>query len=137
MYMKKSCPYCGRIHDRGYTCPSKPERKRRYGKHNSIAGDYRHKNVWTRKSKLIRERDLFCCRYCLEVEGKVNSEKLSVHHIVSIKENEELWLEDDNLISLCEKHHEEAEKGMISRELLKEMACARPKIYPPGTVSHM
>lgn len=129
--MKKSCPYCGRIHERRYTCPLKPE-PRRSGRHNSVAGDLRKKNIWTRKSKLIRERDYFCCRYCLEVEGQINSENLSVHHIDSIKEAEESWLDDDNLITLCNLHHEEAEKGIISREKLKKMAARPPEIIPPG-----
>lgn len=127
--MKKACPYCGRIHDKRYACPKKPKKKG-WGRHNSTAGDLRHKNRWTEKSRQIRARDLYCCRYCLDKEEYVNARSISVHHIVPINEEPSLWLEDDNLISLCEKHHNMAEKGLISKKILTELAATAPKITP-------
>lgn len=125
--MMKSCPYCGGIHEVGVVCKKKPARKP--GKHKSKAGDLRHRAIWTRKSIEIRERDLFCCRYCLE-HGTVTTRDLSVHHIIPINEDESVWLENDNLITLCYEHHEEAEKGLIDRETLSRLATAEAKVSP-------
>ena len=125
--MKRSCPYCGLMHDQGAACSKKP--KPAYGKHKSKAGDFRKKNIWTRKSKEIRDRDLYCCRYCLS-QNIITTRDLSVHHIVPINEDERLKLENDNLITLCNEHHEQAEQGEISRETLRELARTEAKISP-------
>ena len=77
----------------------------------------------------IRERDHYLCQWCLKRKNKLTHERLSVHHIVPIEEDEALSFEDENLITLCDVDHEEAEKGNIEREVLKEIAKAN---IPPG-----
>ena len=48
------------------------------------------------------------------------TDDLSVHHIEPIATAWDRRLDDDNLITLCRKHHDMAEGGMISSaELLK------------------
>ena len=47
---------------------------------------------------------------------------VEVHHIVPVEEDYSLRLDNDNLISLCREHHEEAEKGRIDRDILKGIA---------------
>ena len=125
--MMKSCPYCGSIHDAAYICPRKPVRVP--GKHRSIAGDLRHTNRWKEKSIDIRQRDLYLCRVCLD-NDIANNKRLSVHHITPIKDDPERYLDEDNLITLCERHHEEAENGKIDEGYLRQLAVTTPKISP-------
>jgi hypothetical protein len=57
---------------------------------------------------------------------------LEVHHIESIEENWDKRLDDDNLITLSEDYHEKAERGEISKELLKQIVRERNNIPPEG-----
>lgn len=80
------------------------------------------------------KRDVYCCRLCL-LEGLLKNRGLSVHHIIPLSEDFEKRLDPDNLITLCRHHHEQAEKGIIPRKKLLELAkipAAFPEIYPPG-----
>lgn len=120
--MKKSCQYCGKVHDVSFLCPSK---KRKFGK-NPEERKFRSSSKWTQKSIEIKERDLFLCRICLE-KGKVSWDKLEVHHIVPISENFDMRLNDENLITLCQKHHKEAERSEISRTHLMDLAKVSPR----------
>lgn len=120
--MLKSCAYCGRIHDTKTGCPKKPIRK----KYETGQNRFRSKNVWTKKSKKIRERDGFLCQICIRklyrTTKQYNYEHLEVHHIVPIQTDYDLRLEDSNLITLCERHHSMAESGEIPAELLHRIA---------------
>ena len=126
--MLKSCPYCGRIHDSRYRC--KQSRRKRISVDTETA-DFRRTSKWKRKSLAIRERDNNLCRVCLSGEYLSNRpltyDGLSVHHIIPVKENPDLALEDSNLITLCGFHHELAESGYIPRAALAELAA-----IPPG-----
>ena len=126
--MKKSCPYCGRIHDTGYECPKKPV----YGRHTGEAGDLRRTNAWKNKSIEIRKRDHFTCRVCL-YNGTLTTKNLSVHHIIPINEDKSLYLDNDNLITLCIDCHERAEQGSIERDFLIELAATEVNISPGGS----
>lgn len=121
--MLKSCPYCGRIHERSYICPKKPIRtKKGYATNQS---KFRSKSAWTKKAKAIKMRDGFLCQICIrglyEPQRKYETERLEVHHIVPLKNDFNLRLSNENLITLCEKHHEMAETGIISTDLLKQI----------------
>ena len=70
-----------------------------------------------RKAAEILERDYHCCRVCLSA-GIINSNDLSVHHIIPLKDDYDRRLDNDNLITLCRYHHEAAERGHISRQEL-------------------
>lgn len=129
--MKKACKYCGGIHDSGYTCPKKPlfirkkyTPKKYPRKRNSVADKFRSSYDWQQKRTYILKRDKYLCRACFcGLHGTVRrltSDGLSVHHIVPIKEDFSLRLDDDNLITLCAIHHELAESGKISAEELTE-----------------
>lgn len=121
--MLKSCKYCGRIHDSKYICPNKPIRNKY--KVNTEEDKFRNTYVWQKKRKHIKERDKGLCQVCIRklynTLKQYNYIDIQVHHIIPIKENYELRLEDDNLISLCKYHHELAEKGEIPRVLLREL----------------
>lgn len=51
-----------------------------------------------------------------------NYNNISVHHIEPLSQAWDKRMDDDNLITLCGYHHEEAEKGNISRRILKQIA---------------
>ena len=120
--MKKSCIYCGGIHDSKEVCPKKPLTQKRI-KWDTKQSQFRSKSVWTKK------RDGYLRQICLknlyDTERQYNSRGLEVHHIVPIKENEDLCLEDTNLITLCTKHHKMADSGDIPRDLLRRIARER------------
>lgn len=73
----------------------------------------------------IRTRDAFLCVYCLHHDHRINFTDIEVHHITPIREDYDRRLDDDNLISLCREHHEQAEDGTIDREALMMLARAQ------------
>lgn len=117
--MKISCPYCGRMHDRGFMCPKKPARKSRYDRE---ANRVHHSNRWTKLSLRIRERDKFLCVYCLRHDKRINTAGIEVHHITPIEQDNDKAYDSANLISLCREHHEQAEKGLIDKCVLEALA---------------
>lgn len=126
--MKKSCKYCGGIHDRAYICEKKPQKKYKEVKEiDNFRGSY----DWKIKREYIKKRDKYLCQACLHnLPGtikRINYDNLSVHHITPLKANYELRLEESNLITLCDLHHELAESGAIPADDLR-------KIIPPEGV---
>ena len=121
--MKKSCKYCGRIHDIGFECPRKPKRIKNLN--NKEADNFRNTYAWQKKREEIKERDLYLCKACMDegINGKVEYvyEDLEVHHIVPLNTDYSLRLENDNLITLCNKHHKEAENGDIKVDYLRSL----------------
>lgn len=133
--MLKSCKYCGRIHDSKHDCGEKPVRK----KIRTIQNGFRSTQAWKRKSIEIRQRDRYLCQICIRMlygtEQQYNNHDIQVHHIIPVAEDYDRRLDNDNLISLCERHHEAAEHGDIPRGIL--LAIAREQEeggagIPPG-----
>lgn len=62
------------------------------------------------------------------LEGMVETMYLETHHIVPLEEAPELAFELDNLITLCRPHHEQAEKGKVSRDCLRQLAQTSPRV---------
>ena len=114
--MLRSCSHCGRIHDTKFDCGKKPVYK-----YNNDNRKFRNSKLWKDKAFEIKERDLFLCQCCLHFDDTYMSETLEVHHIESLKQAWALRLENNNLITLCRFHHEQAEKGIIKASTLKEM----------------
>lgn len=124
--MLVSCKYCGKIHERSFDCGKKPKYNRKQ-KERREEDRLRGLQVWKKKRKAIKDRDNCMCQICnrdkFDTYGmKYNHDNIQVHHIVPIREEESIWLDDDNLICLCKYHHERAEQGEISREVLKSIA---------------
>ena len=82
---------------------------------------FRNSGAWKKKREEIRTRDCGCCVYCLIHDKVLVTENLSVHHITSLLDDFFLRLDSTNLITLCSFHHEQAEKGEISKEELRQM----------------
>lgn len=126
--MLKSCKYCMRIHDSKYDCGKKPKRK----KEGNEKDKFRWSRKWREKRNIIVERDNHLCLIC-KTNGRYNYSNLEVHHITSLEEDFDRRLDDDNLITLCEEHHELAESGEISKEYLyKLLESSYGYEYPPG-----
>ena len=84
----------------------------------------------------MRRRDAYACAYCLK-EKRINCVDIEVHHIVPINEDSSKEYDLDNLITLCRRHHELAEKGLIERKELLDIVSARNERlwgtqYTPG-----
>lgn len=114
--MLKSCKYCGRIHDSKFDCGKKPKRQKDPNKINK----FRWTRAWREKRNQIVERDLHLCQVCKQ-DNQFTYDGLEVHHITSLEEDFDKRLDDENLITLCEEHHEEAECGDISKEYLQNI----------------
>ena len=133
--MRKSCPYCGRIHDVMYTCPRKVKRVLQKKEYNY--DQYRNTAAWQKTRAEIKERDMHMCQICIRGlydygARRYNSKGISVHHIIPLKENYALRDNRNYLISLCDCHHKMADRGEISREILIEIAAEQEAGYPPG-----
>ena len=122
--MKKACPYCGKIHDKDFLCVKKPVFKKYSGDNSRSADIFRSSYQWKLKRIYIMKRDKYLCAVCLN-EGRLCNDTLSVHHIQPLEKAFDLRLNDENLITLCEKHHEMAEKGDISAIKLKDLIPPR------------
>lgn len=83
-----------------------------YRQRNREADKFRNTQLWRRKSAEIKERDCYCCRWCLQA-GVLTTKELSVHHIIALTNDYDRRLDNDNLITLCRLHHDQAERGAI------------------------
>lgn len=121
--MLKSCKYCGRVHDTKINCGRKPKYVSK--KVATKMDRFRWTRAWQEKREQIKERDKHMCRVCSTgkyfTDKRYNTNNLSVHHIEPLLYAFDKRLEDDNLITLCDYHHELAEKGKIPARELKEL----------------
>lgn len=76
----------------------------KYFRSNKDYIDFHNTKDWKRKRVIILKRDGYQCRECKRY-GKV-TEADTVHHVLPIEERYDLRLNNSNLISLCEEHHE-------------------------------
>ena len=76
--------------------------------------------VMFKKRNQIKKRDKYLCQLCLK-DNIYTYDNLQVHHIIPLAKDYNKKLDSDNLITLCRMHHEQAEKGIISKEELYEL----------------
>ncbi len=119
--MLKSCSYCGKIHQSNIECPQKPKKMKAV----TEVDRFRWTKIWQRKRDEIRERDKNLCQVCLrnlyDTDLIYNYYNLSVHHAIPVASAYEKRLDNDNLITLCDRHHEMAESGAIPYEVIKKI----------------
>ena len=127
--MMYSCPYCGRIHPYEQDCG---KRRKYRGQKDTPENRFRHSRAWTQKSIEVRARDKYICAYCLEHDKVINTRMIEAHHIVPIEEDYSMRFDNSNIISLCREHHEQAEKGDIDREILREIAAKHEQSLSDG-----
>ena len=126
--MLRSCKYCGRVHPTRYVCPMRTKNR----KHKDEKIDrFRKTAQWMHKRTAVLERDGYRCSLCdLEREPRrYNPGRLSVHHIEPLKARWDLRLEDWNLLTVCDRHHEAAERGEYEQEMLHSLTGV-----PPGGI---
>jgi len=124
-----TCRYCGKVHERSYDCGRRPKRKynKGYIRRDEREAKFRRSEAWKQKSLEIRRRDNFLCQVCsrrMHVSTEDRTlvyEGLSVHHAVPIYLAWDRRLDDDNLITLCSRHHEMAERGEIGLDEINEI----------------
>ena len=125
--MKYTCKYCGGIHEEGYKCPRKPKRQYK-PRPDTDRGNFRVSSEWLRVRAEVLERDGYRCRICEEEHTpRRYNRRLSVHHIVPLAEDWTRRSDPDNLITLCDRHHDDAERGRYSRTYLKKLVKASPR----------
>lgn len=123
--MLKTCSICGQIHDINKSCPNCKQIR------NSKADKFRNTSAWRKKREEIKRRDRYLCRYCFDIKHKVSISDLSVHHIEPLETAYHRRLDDDNLITLCNKCHKAAEIGGIGKSLLKSLTSYPPALNTP------
>ncbi len=125
--MLKSCKYCGRIHDSKHDCGYKPKRKKK----GNNKDRFRWTKAWQSKRDEIKQRDKYLCQICIRklynTKNQYNYTDLEVHHITPLEEDFERRLDNDNLITICETHHEMAERKEIPRELIQRIVKEQEK----------
>ena len=110
--LMKTCSRCGKLHPLGYKCYANS--KNYYKESNPEIRKFRSSSLWTNKADEIKDRDHYLCQVCLS-KNILNYDDLSVHHILPLREDFSKRLDNNNLITLCEKHHRMCEEGKISR----------------------
>lgn len=118
--MLKSCKYCGRVHDTKYDCGKKPNKTKK----TTDITKFRSSSKWQRKRNIILSIDNYMCVIC-KSQGRYNTEHLEVHHIISLAEDFDKKLDEENLITLCEEHHKQADHGEISKGKLIQLVKER------------
>lgn len=89
--------------------------------------ELRSSYAWTKKSQEIRERANYLCEVCRD-QGVYTYKELEVHHIVKLRDDKELLLDNNNLVCLCVKHHKEADDGILNADYLKDLAIRRENL---------
>ena len=113
-----SCVYCGQIHDRKHKCEKRPKAKT---KNKTKIDIFRSSGKWQSARAVAIQRDFYVCRVCLDMHGVYETNDLSVHHIVPLCEDFNLRCDINNLITLCDIHHKQADINILSREYLREL----------------
>lgn len=76
------------------------------------------------KSKEVREKAQWLCEVCRD-HGKYVYENVEVHHIIKVKDEPSLLLDNMNLVCLCQECHKKADDGLIDADYLRQLAEAR------------
>lgn len=127
--MKRSCSYCGGVHEHSHVCSYKPKKR----KATTYIDKFRWTRAWQRKREYIRARDNNLCQICLRLRYNTTEQYtfdgIEVHHIELVVNAWDRRLDDSNLISLCGYHHELAESGEIPRYELEAIAYENNEKY--------
>lgn len=121
--MLKACSRCGKIHAFNYICNVGRERSFRDRK-DKEASRLRSTNAWKKKREAIRELSFNLCEVC-RAQGIYNYTDIEIHHIKKLSEDTTGFLDDDNLIALCVKHHKQADRNELDADYLRELVKLR------------
>lgn len=116
--MLKSCSRCGKIHSYNHKCY---HNKSNY--HNDI-DRLRSTYEWQQKVEEIKDKNNYLCAVCKD-NNIYNYKDIEVHHIEKLQQRPDLFLDNNNLICLCKRHHKDADNGKIEKEYLFELVKVR------------
>lgn len=115
MVKLKTCTYCHKIHDVKMKCKAKRgyyrDKNTRYKKDKDYIKFIKSKQ-WHEKSQEVKLLDSHCCLVCKSL-GLISPVYLEVHHIVKVRNDSSLALDNSNLITLCVNHHKQADSNKI------------------------
>ncbi len=78
---------------------------------NSKETKFYNSKAWIELKEYVLSKQNYLCQDCLE-KGIITTSNLEVHHIIPIKENFNLSLDEDNLRVLCRSCHKKAHDQM-------------------------
>lgn len=111
----KTCTYCHKIHDSKKKCTAKKgyyrDKNTRYEKDKDYIKFIKSKQ-WHNKSQEVKLLDNHCCLVCKSL-GLISPVYLEVHHIIKVRNDSSLKLDNSNLITLCVNHHKMADANKI------------------------
>ena len=123
MVKLKTCTYCHKIHDVKMKCTAKKgyyrDKNTRYEKDKNYIKFIKSKQ-WHNKSQEIKLLDSYCCLMC-KLLGLISPKYLEVHHIVKVRNDASLKLDNSNLITLCVAHHKMADANKIQANELHSL----------------
>lgn len=104
--IRKICNKCHRLYS-GSGCPvCAKERNKRYNKYErDQSRQIVYGPEWESAKKYVLSRDGMC-RMCYCIDKRLNFDNLLVHHIVPVEDDQELWYDNNNLITVCAMHHQ-------------------------------
>ena len=108
-YADKYCIECTKTKaDRQADSNKHYDKTVRKNKDNKVYDSFYHSTLWLKVRKVAVIRDYGLCQDCLK--DNIVTAYNTVHHIDTIKNNFNKRLSIDNLICLCEEHHQERHK---------------------------
>lgn len=133
------CGRCGKKILQGTICECKKEsykeydKRVRYSKGNIKYSMFYKSKEWISISNYIRHKYYGLCVMCLIKYNELTPSDV-VHHIEEIKENWNKRLDENNLIPLCHKCHNElhGHYGTIEKEKLKVILSKYAEKYRQG-----
>lgn len=137
--MYRSCSKCGRIHDTRTQCQTiqgdrqDNDNRKRYRKiwNTNITEEQKARSSykWTIKAKEIKHKANYLCEVCKD-KNIYEYNNLEVHHIIKLRHNKNIWLDDNNLICLCKACHIKADNGQYNIDYLTELVRRRENTTP-------
>lgn len=127
----KYCEYCRSIQPYDHQCKSKPKRTTAVNHNNFYSS-----NVWAKKRESIKIKCFGLDIYKLVIDGVIEYGDV-VHHIVPLCDDYNLRLNDNNLILLSNKSHQEIHKMLDTNyistiQLLRECLSKFEKLKVGG-----
>lgn len=118
----RACVYCGQVHEVDFKCKLKP--KVDYAKYKKDYDKLRNKKAWARLAEAVKRDSNYLCEVCFD-KGRLIADGLESHHIVKIKDNPDLFLDEQNIVCLCKYCHKMADRGELDKDYLRELAQRR------------
>ena len=121
MGLIRLCPICHNKVDYGKKCKCEIDKqKQKYRQYKYDRKDKKEQvfyssSEWIKIRNYVKSKQLNCCLFCWFKDNIYNDCDL-VHHIIELKEDYSLRLDDDNLILLTDSNHQKIHNIMNRSE---------------------